>query len=327
MLRRTAVLLTIVALLATRAAVGAEGAGKVYRLGYLSFWYSTSDSVQRLGFSEELRTRGYLEGERLVVERRYADGKIERLPDLAAELVRLRVDVIVAVSTPAGLAARRATSTIPIVVAGSSDMVDSGLVADTQRPGGNVTGVQFLRPQLVVRQMEILKQVVPNASRLGFLGNPDVPSDASFFRALERRAAAAAMSIELAPVRTDLDYRLTFARLVDTRVQGLIVGPSITEIDASRSVVRMAAQNKLPTMYPGRQFVEAGGLISYFADPADQGRHVAVYVDKILRGAAPAHLPVEQYASYVLAVNLRTAKALNLTVPSALVEQAAAVFR
>jgi len=325
--RRAAVPLTIVALLATCAAVGAEGAERVYRLGYLSFWYSTSDSVQRLALSEGLRTRGYLEGERLVVERRYADGKIERLPDLAAELVRLRVDVIVAVSTPAGLAAKRATSTIPVVVAGSSDMVDSGLVKDAQRPGGNVTGVQFLRPQLVVRQMEILKQVVPSASRLGFLGNPDVPSDASFFRALERRATASAVSIELAPVRTDLDYRLIFARLVDTRVQGLIVGPSITEIDPSRSVVRMAAQSKLPTMYPGRQFVEAGGLISYFADPADQGRHVAVYVDKILRGAAPADLPVEQYASYELAVNLRTAKALNLTVPSALVEQAAAVFR
>src|SRR5262244_3223320 len=288
MLRLSAFLLTIVTLLATHAAVGAEGAEKVYRLGYLSFWYSTSDSVQRLALSEGLRTRGYFEGERLVVERRYADGKIERLPDLAAELVRLRVDVIVAVSTPAGLAAKRATSTIPIVVAGSSDMVDSGLVADAQRPGGNVTGVQFLRPQLVVRQMEILKQVVPSASRLGFLGNPDVPSDASFFRALERRAAASAVSIELAPVRTDLDYRLIFARLVDTRVRG---------------------------------------LISYFADPSDQGRHVAVYVDKILRGAAPADLPVEQYASYELAVNLRTAKTLNLTVPSALVEQAAAVFR
>src|SRR5215470_17221701 len=180
--RRAAVPLTIVALLATCAAVGAEGAERVYRLGYLSFWYSTSDSVQRLALSEGLRTRGYLEGERLVVERRYADGKIERLPDLAAELVRLRVDVIVAVSTPAGLAAKRATSTIPIVVAGSSDMVDSGLVADVQRPGANVTGVQFLRPQLVVRQMEILKQVVPNASRLGFLGNPDVASDAAGVR-------------------------------------------------------------------------------------------------------------------------------------------------
>src|SRR5215470_17400420 len=324
MLRQAVVLLVIVALLATRGAVGAEEA-KMYRLGYLSLWYSTSDPVQHLAFWEGLRTRGYLEGKRLVVERRYADGKIERLPDLAAELVRLRVDVIVAASTPAGIAAKRATSTIPIVVAGSSDMVDSGLVADAQRPGGNVTGVQFLRPQLVVRQMEILKQVVPNASRLGFLGNPDVPSDAALFRALERRAAASAVSIELV-ARTDLD-RLAFARLGDTRVQGLIVAPSMTEIDPSRSLVRMAAQNKLPTMYPGRQFVEAGGLISYFADPADQGRHVAVYVDKILRGAAPADLPVEQYANYELTVNLRTAKALNLTVPSALVEQAAAVFR
>src|SRR5262249_9565223 len=134
MLRRAAVLLTTVALLATHAAVGAEGAEKVYRLGYLSFWYSTSDSVQRLALSEGLRTRGYFEGERLVVERRYADGKIERLPDLAAELVRLRVDVIVAVSTPAGLAAKRATSTIPILVAGSSGIVDSRPGAGPQPP-------------------------------------------------------------------------------------------------------------------------------------------------------------------------------------------------
>src|SRR5262249_48388086 len=136
MLRRAALLLTIVALLATRAAVDVEGAEKVYRLGYLSFWYSTSDSVQRLALSEGLRTRGYLEGERLVVERRYADGKIERLSDLAAELVRLRVDVIVAVSTPAGLAAKRATSTIPLVVAGSRGIGDSPLGAHAQRPGG-----------------------------------------------------------------------------------------------------------------------------------------------------------------------------------------------
>jgi putative tryptophan/tyrosine transport system substrate-binding protein len=178
-----------------------------------------------------------------------------------------------------------------------------------------------------VRQMDILKQVVPTASRLGFLGNPDVPSDVAFFRVLERRAAASAVGIELVPVHTDLDYRLAFARLVDSRVQGLIVAPSVTQIDPSRSVVRMVAQNKLPAVYPGRQFVEAGGLISYFADPADEGRHVAVYVDKILRGAAPADLPVEQYASYELTVNLRTAKTLNLTLPTALVQQAAAVFR
>src|SRR5215510_4088663 len=327
MLPRIVLVVTMVALLATFGTGRVEGVGKVSRLGYLSLWYSTSDPVQRLALSEALRGRGYLEGERIVFESRYADGKIERLPDLAAELVRLRVDVIVAVSTPAGIAAKHATSAIPIVVAGSGDMVDSGLVANTQRPGENVTGVQFLRPQLAVRQLEILKQVVPAAARLGFLGNPDVPSDLSFFRALERQAPASAATIELVPVRSELDYRLAFARLVDTRAQGLIVAPSLTQIDPSRSLVHLVSQNKLPTMYPGRQFVEAGGLLSYFADPADQGRHVAVYVDKILRGMAPGELPVEQYASYELAVNLRTAKALNLTVPAALVQQAAAVFR
>src|SRR5262249_59431095 len=154
--------------------------------------------------AEAFRRGGCHEGDRVVCESRCADGKMERLPDLAAELVRLRVDVIIAVSTPAGIAAKQATATIPIVVAGSGDMIDSGLVADSRRPGGNVTGVQFLRPQLAVRQLEILKQVVPAAARLGFLGNPDVPSDLSFFRALERQAPAPAATIDLVPVRGEL---------------------------------------------------------------------------------------------------------------------------
>src|SRR5262245_18823220 len=192
MLPRIVLVVTMVALLATFGTGRVEGVGKVSRCGYLSLWYSTSDPLQRLALSEALRGRGYLEGERIVFESRYADGKIERLPDLAAELVRLRVDVIVAVSTPAGIAAKHATATIPIVVAGSGDMIDSGLIADTRRPGGNVTGVQFLRPQLAAWPLEIIKQVVPAAVRLGFIGNPDVPSDVSFFRALERQAPASA---------------------------------------------------------------------------------------------------------------------------------------
>jgi putative tryptophan/tyrosine transport system substrate-binding protein len=258
---------------------------------------------------------------------RYAGGKIERLPELAGELVQRHVDVIVAVSTPAGLAARQATSTIPIVVAGSGDMVDSGLVADTARPGGNVTGVQFLRPELAVRQMEILKQIVPEAARLAFLGNPDIPSDVSFFRALERQAPSAGVTIRFVHARTDADYRIAFGIMVQSRVQGLIVGASVTQIDPSRKVVRLVSQKKIPAMYPGQQFVEAGGLVSYFANPADQGRHVAVYVDKILKGARAGDLPVEQYTAYELAINLRTAKPLLVTIPSALLREAVDVIR
>jgi len=242
-------------------------------------------------------------------------------------LVQRHVDVIVAVSTPAGLAARRATSAIPIVVAGSGDMVDSGLVASTTRPGGNVTGVQVLRPGLAVRQLEILKQVVPGATQLAFLGNPDIPSDVSFFRALERQAPASGVTIRFVHARAEADYKIAFDTLVQSRVQALIVGASVTQIDPSRKEVRLISQNKIPAMYPGRQFVEAGGLISYFANPADQGRHVAVYVDKILKGAQPSDLPVEQYTDYELAINLRTAKALFLTVPPALLYQAVDVFR
>jgi putative ABC transport system substrate-binding protein len=327
MARSTALLLALAALLAAPLSTAAEPGAKTYRIGYLTLWYSTSDPAQRLALGEALRARGYREGERLLFEGRYAEGRIDRLPELASELVRQRVDIIVAVSTPAGVAAKQATSTIPIVVAGSGDMVDSGLVVDTERPGGNVTGVQFLRPQLAMRQMEILKQIVPWAGRLAFLGNPDVSSDVSFFRALERQASTSSVRVELVPARTELDYRLAFARLLEIRAQGLIVAPSVPQFDPSKRVVKQVSQNRLPAMYPGRQFVEAGGLISYFADPSDQGRRIATYVDKILKGARPGDLPVEQYARYELTVNLRTAKTFGLTVPLSIIEQAAAVIR
>ena len=325
MLRAIAALALVVLLTAPDPA-RAEPAGKVYRIGYLTLWHSTSDPAQRLALAEGLRARGYHQGDRIVFESRYADGKIERLPELASELVRSRVDVIVAVSTPAGLAAKQATSTIPIVVAGSGDMVDSGLVTTTNRPGGNVTGVQFLRRELAVRQLEILKQIVPEATRFAYLGNPDIPSDVSFFRALEGQAGSG-VAIRFVHARIEYDYKMAFAAMVEGRVQGLIVGPSATQVGASKKVVRVVSHNRIPAMYPGRQFVEAGGLISYFANPSDQGRHVAAYVDKILKGAKAGDLPVEQYTSYELVINLRMARALRLTVPSALVKEAAGVFR
>ena len=324
---RVFAVIVLAVFLAAPLPAGTEPKGKIYRIGYLTLWYSTSDPAQRLALAEGLRIRGYREGDRIVFESRYAEGKIERLPELAGELVRRGVDVIVAVSTPAGLAARQATSTIPIVVAGSGDMIDSGLVTNVNRPGGNVTGVQFLRRELAVRQMAILRQIAPDAMRLAYLGNPDIPSDASFFRALEGQAQSSGATIRFVPAKVDYDYKLAFAAMVEGGVEALIVGASVTQFDASKKVVRMVSQNRLPAMYPGRQFVEAGGLVSYFANPSDQGRHVAVYVDKILKGAKAGDLPVEQYSSYELAINLRVAKALFLTVPSALLKEAADVFR
>lgn len=319
--------LALVMLLAVPAPARGERARKVYRIGYLTLWYSTSDPAQRLALSEGLRARGYLEGDRIVFESRYAEGKIERLPELAGELVRSRVDVIVAVSTPAGQAARQATTTIPIVVAGSGDLVDSGLVANTNRPGGNVTGVQFLRRELAVRQLDILRQLVPRATRLAWLGNPDIPSDMAFFRALDEQASSSGLSIRFLQARAEYDYKMVFAAVVEHRAQGLIVGPSVTQFDAAKKVVRLVSQNRIPAMYPGRQYVEAGGLVSYFANPSDQGRRVAGYVDRILAGARPGDLPVEQYDQYELVINLRTARGLFLTVPPALLKQASDVFR
>jgi putative ABC transport system substrate-binding protein len=322
-----AVLAVLALLLAPPVPVRAQQAGKVYRIGYLTLSYSTSDPAQRLALAVGLRARGYREGGNLVFESRYAEGKSERLPELASELVQRQVDIIVAMSTPAGLAAKQATSTIPIVVAGSGDMLDSGLVADPTRPGGNVTGMQLLRPELAVRQMEILKQVVPSATRLAFLGNPDIPSEVSFYRVLERQAPSSGVTIRFVQIRVEADYKMAFASLVEDRVDGLIVGTSVTQLDPSKKVIRLVSQNRIPAIYPGRQFVEAGGLISYFANPSDQGHHVAVYVDKILKGAKAGDLPIEQYARFELAINLRIAKALSLTIPSPLLAQAVEVFR
>jgi len=206
-------------------------------------------------------------------------------------------------------------------------MLDSGLVADPSRPGGNVTGLQLLSPELAVRQLEILKQVAPSAAQLAFIGNPDIASELSFFRVLERKAPSLDVTMRFVHARSEADYRTAFASMVEGGVNGLIVGTSVTQFDPARKVIRLVSQHRIPAMYPGRQFVEAGGLISYFADPSDQGRRVAVYVDKILKGAKPGDLPIEQYASFELAINLRAAKTLYLTVPSALLNQAVGVFR
>jgi len=319
-------MLVLLVLVATPGAARTEAA-RMHRIGFLSPWFSTSDPVQRLALIDGLRARGYREGEGFVFESRYAEGRLEQLPQLAAQLVERKVDVVIAVSTLAGIAAKAATTSIPIVVAGSGDMVASGLVANTAHPGGNVTGIQFLRPELAVRQLEIITQLVPGATRLAFFGNPDVPSDIAFFHALEGRAASSRWNVRLVPVKAEADYKGAFPRLVEERVQALIVGASATQFDPSRSIVRLVAQNKIPALYPGRQFVEAGGLLSYFAHPGDQGRLVATYVDKILGGARPGDLPVEQYTRYELTINLRTARALGLTIPSALREQAASLLR
>jgi len=321
---RAVAMLSLLILLAAPGPARTEAA-RVHRIGYLSPWFSTSDPVQRLALLEGLRTRGYREGEEFVFESRYAEGRLGQLPELAAQLVERKVDVLIAVSTLAGLAAKAATTSIPIVVASGGDMLASGLVADPARPGGNVTGIQLLSPELALRQLEIITQLVPGATRLAFFGNPDLPSEIAFFNALERRAASSRRTVRLVPVKAEADYRVAFLRLVEERVQALLVGASATQLDPSRSIVRLMAQNKIPALYPGRQFVEAGGLTSYFAHPGDQGRLVATYVDKIFRGARPGDLPVEQYTKYELVINLRTARTLGLTIPSALREQAASL--
>ncbi|HTY80142.1 MAG TPA: ABC transporter substrate-binding protein [Candidatus Bathyarchaeia archaeon] len=322
-MRRLLIICALLVALAAPVQVRPEQAGKPYRIGYLTPWYSTSNAALRLALLDALRARGLREGEEVVFESRYADGRFEQLGELAAQLAQLRVDVIVALSIPAGLAARGATSTIPIVVAANGDLAESGLVADAARPGGNVTGVQLVRPELAVRQLEILAQLVPGATRFAYLGNPDIPSDVALFRVLEGRAAAARVAMHLLPAKSESDYRAVFPRVTEQHIQGLIVGASVAVWDVARSIVRHTAQNKVPAIYPGREFVEAGGLVSYFVSASQQGQLVAAYVDRILKGARPGDLPVELNGRYELTINLRTARTLGLTIPPALRAQAA----
>src|SRR5262245_27455896 len=290
-MRRVTVICAFLAALTAPSQAGSVP-GKPYRIGYVTPWYSTTNAVQRLALLQALRARGYREGDEIVLESRYAEGKVEQLGELAAQLVERRVDLIVALSAPAGLAAKAATSSIPIVVVANGDLVEAGLVAGAARPGGNVTGIQLTRPELAVQQLEILVQLVPSATRLAYLGDPDVRSDLAAFRALESRAAASRLSLQLLPARNEVDYRTTFPRMVEQRTQGIIVGASVRVWDVMRSTVRLTAQNKIPAVYPGREFVESGGLASYFANGGDLGRLTAAYVDRILKGARPGDLPV-----------------------------------
>ena len=328
MIERRAVLkgLVLGVCLAPRSAM-AQPPAKVWRIGLLSLWYSTSDPALRLGILDGLRRMGYRQGQNLVVENRYADGKAEQLPALASDLVQRRVDLIVALSTQAGLAAKQATSTVPIVVAACGDLVGSGLVADPSRPGGNLTGLQFLSRELAVRQMELLKQISPRTARLALLGDPDDLSEVAFYKIMERSAPSAGVTVRFVELRTDNDLPAAFTAMVGSRVDGLAVASSVSQRDPSMKIVRQAAKNRIPAIYPGAQFVKEGGLISYFTDLSEQGHHAAAYVSRILKGAKAGDLPVEQPTKFDLAVNAKTAKALGLTVPPALVGRADEVTR
>jgi len=316
--------LALLALLAAGAAplaAEAQQAGKVYHVGYLS---TPTDA-----FLRKLRELGWVEGQNLVIEYRWAEGNVERLPALAAELVRLKVDVIVAPAGSAALAAKNATSSIPIVMMAPNDPVEMGLVASLRRPGGNITGTAYTPgPAIFGKQLQILKETVPNASRVAILSNP---ADPSFALQVMREVEAAAQSLRIrlqhVEARGPEEFEGAFAAMARERAEALLVAGGSTFLVHRARVAELALKGRLPTMYSARENVAAGGLMAYSVNRSDLTGRAAVYVDKILKGAKPADLPVEQPTKFELIINLKTAKALGLTIPQSLLLRADEVIQ
>jgi putative ABC transport system substrate-binding protein len=298
----------------------------MYRIGYLLGGTREQEPFLE-AFLEAMRALGYVEGQHLVLEYRAAAGQYERLPALAAELARLPVDVLLVTITPAALAAKQATTTIPIVTLGVGDPVGSGLVASLARPGGNVTGVTSLSPDLVGKQLEFLKDVLPTVSRVALLWDPANPAHALQVRAADVAAQQLGVQLHLVEARGPEAFDGAFAAITKAHADALLVlGGNIT-FEHRRRLAELAATRRLPTVHNVRPFVEAGGLMAYGPSSRDLRRRAAVYVDKILKGAKPADLPVEQPTKFELIINLKTAEALGLTMPPALLFQAAEVIR
>ncbi len=298
-------------------AAAAQPPPKVPRVGYLSI--GSASDPRRIALSDAfrqgLRGLGYIENRSINIEARFAEGSYDRLPELAAELVRLKVDIIVAYSTPATKAARDATRTIPIVMSAVVDPVATGLVASLGRPGGNVTGLSLMAPELIGKQMQLLTELVPRVSRVAVLWNPANPSNKPQLR--EAEAAARTLRVRLQPLeaRDPNDFDSAFAAMTRERAGAVIVLVEGVFIDNRIQIARLAEKARLPAVYGIREHAEAGGLMFYGASPVDLNRRVATFIDKILKGAKPGDLPVEQPTKFEMVINLKTAKVLGLTIP------------
>jgi putative ABC transport system substrate-binding protein len=317
----------LLALLGAPLTAEAQPAGKVYRVGILQG--TTPASTWRAQpfnqvFLDELRKLGYVEDRNFVIEYRTAEGEWQRLPDLAAELVTLKMDAIVVGVCGAPLnAARRATNTIPIVVAAcNDDMVATGIVASLSRPGGNITGLSKVTPELAAKRLELLREAVPKVSRVAVLWDPGYSDFSADWR--ELRAAARVLGVTLQPVEARGRHELTtaFSTMTREHAEAVITFSDTTTYGYPRQVAELAAKNRLPMMAPFREIPEAGGLISYGPNVHDLFRRAATYVDKILKGAKPADLPIEQPTKFELVINMKTAKALGLTIPPSVLVRA-----
>jgi putative ABC transport system substrate-binding protein len=301
----------------------AEGqSSKATRIGYLS-GNPQADTQEALdAFRAKLNGLGYRDGQDFLFEYRYGDGQYDRLPQLAADLVRLKLAIILTYGTPASLAAKNATRTIPIVFAAVADPLAARLVASLTQPGLNVTGVTTNNPELSTKRLSLLKEAVPTASRVAVLADPDFPATPNMVAETRGAGQALGLKVQVLDVRQPQDLAKAFSAMSAAKTDALIVLPDALFIAHRQRIVELAAGSRVPAIYHLRQFVDAGGLISYGVDYVESFQQAAVLVDKILKGAKPADLPVEQPWRFILCINLKTAKALGLTIPQSLLLRA-----
>jgi putative ABC transport system substrate-binding protein len=319
----------LLAVLLPAVSTEAQQPGKIFRIGFLDASTASGMSVLVDAFRQELTKLGWIEGKNIIIEYRFAEQKNERLPELAADLVRLKLDLIVVAGTVAALAAKSATTTIPIVMANAADPVAAGLVASLARPGGNVTGFEGLAPQLNTKRLEVLKDAVPKLARVGLL-RPLGGGIATDLQLKELRAATQALKLKLEVIDTQLDAKgleSAFQTAKQRQVNGIMTTASRLFFAERKRIVELAGKYRLPAIYFQREFVDEGGLMSYGVDYTDLYRRAAVYVDKILKGAKPGELPIQQPTKFEFLINLKAAKQIGLTVPVRVLERADRVIK
>jgi ABC-type uncharacterized transport system substrate-binding protein len=309
------------------ATAHAQQTKNIPRIGYLSAAFPSTSPARVKAFLQGLRELGYTEGKNIVIEYRYAAGKLERLPALAAELVQLKVDIIVSAASSTTRAAKEATATIPIVMTNDNNPVDSGFVASLARPSGNITGLANFNPELSGKRLELLKEIIPTLTRVAAFGTSTSPDTAQSLRELDLAAKALGVKLQYLDVLSPRDIETAFRAATKGRADALVVLPSGV-VNAHRTqIVELALRSRLPATYPNNQWMETGGLMTYAVSRTDLDRRAAIYVDKILKGTTPADLPVEQPTKFEFVINLKTAKQIGLTIPPNVLARADRVIR
>jgi len=314
-------------LFALCVSVQAQQPTKVPHIGYLTGASHSANSVRRAAFQQGLRELGYTEGKNIFIEYRYADGKLDRLPALAAELLHLKMDVIISTGPAVTRVVKQATATVPIIMASDDDPVSSGFVASLARPRGNITGLATFGPEISAKQLELLKQIVPKLSRVGVFGDVIRPGTAQALNEINIAAGAIGVQLQYLEVRGPKDLETAFQAAGKEHAEAVLVQRSAVLFSQRRQLADLAAKSRLPALYGAPEYVEDGGLMSYGVSIPDQFHRAATYVDRILKGAKPAELPVEQPKKFDLIINLKAAKQIGLTIPPNVLARADRVIR